>query len=87
MDEVIVRRADIDALTEAVEGSGLPSPDLLRALVTAIGTALGEDEVVSVSVEVDSVAEQFETAFAAEPSPSPPSPGGSVRVTVMKIGR
>jgi len=82
MDEVTVRRADIDALTEAVENSGLPAPDLLRALVTAIGTALGEDEVVSVSVEVDSVTEQFDTAFAASPSS-----GRNVRVTVMKIGR
>ncbi|WIM97885.1 hypothetical protein ACTOB_001442 [Actinoplanes oblitus] len=85
MDEVVVSRTDIDALAEAVEQGGLPAPDLLRALITAIRASVGEDARVSVSVEVDavdSVDEQFEAAFVPEPAA-----GRTVRVTVMKIGR
>ncbi|BCJ45061.1 hypothetical protein GCM10010168_68610 [Actinoplanes ianthinogenes] len=82
MDEVVVNREDIDALAEAVEQGDLPAPELLRALVTAIRESVGEDFRVSVSVEVDSVDDQFEASFAPEPSAD-----RTVRVTVMKIGR
>ncbi|GAA4599244.1 hypothetical protein BJY16_003007 [Actinoplanes octamycinicus] len=82
MDEVVVSRTDIDALAEAVEQGGLPAPDLLRALVTAIRESVGEDRLVSVSVEVDSVDSEFGAAFVAD------SPASQVvRVKVMKIGR
>jgi hypothetical protein len=84
MDELLVAREDIDALADAVDAGTVPAPDLLRALVTAIRSAVGEDDPVSVSVEVESVPEVFEAAFVPEPASNA---ARHVRVTVAKIGR
>jgi hypothetical protein len=84
MDSVPVSRNDIDALAQALNASSLPAADLLRSLVTAIRQVSGDDEAVTVNVEVTgSLQETFDAAFTPEPAPGAPG----VRVTVMKITR
>lgn len=84
MDSVSVTRDDIDDLAQALHAGSLPAGDLLRSLIAAIRQASGDDEIVTVSVEVaGSLQETFEAAFTPEPAPG----GPGVRVTVMKITR
>lgn len=89
MDSVSVSRNDIDALAQALDAGALPAGDLpagdlLRSLITAIRQASGNDEIVTVDVEVtDSLQETFDAAFTPEPAPG----GPAVHVTVMKITR
>jgi hypothetical protein len=84
MDSVSVSRNDIDALAQALDAGALPAGDLLRSLITAIRQASGDDEMVTVSVEVaSSLQETFDAAFTPEPAPG----GPGVHVTVMKITR
>ncbi|GAA4951245.1 hypothetical protein [Actinoplanes utahensis] len=80
MDEVVVRRTDIDALAAIADRGELPAADLMHALVTAIRTAFGRDDVAGVSVEVEAVAEEFDAAYRAKGR-------RQVNVTVLKIGR
>jgi hypothetical protein len=88
MDSVSVNRDDIDALAQALEDGDLPAKDLLSSLVAAIRAVSGDDESVTVSVEVvASLQETFDAAFAAEPAPGDPAPGKQVHVRVMKITR
>ncbi len=86
MDSVSVNRDDIDALAQALDTGALPAADLLQSLVTAIREVAGDEEPVTVSVEVaEPLQDTFEAAFA--PDPAPGDPGQQVRVTVMKITR
>lgn len=84
MDNLTIGRDDIQALARAVDDGAVPASDLLRALVTALQSAVGEDDVVSLSVET--VGELFDAAFVAEP-PSEAAAPQRIRVTVAKIGR
>lgn len=90
MDSVSVSRNDIDALAQALDAGTLPATDLLRSLVTAIRTVSGDEESVTVSVEVvGSLQDTFDAAFTPEPEPAAPAPGlgQQVNVRVMKITR
>jgi hypothetical protein len=88
MDSVSVNREDIDALALALDAGDLPAADLLRSLVTAIRAVAGDEESVTVSVEVvEPLQHTFEAAFAPEPAPEDPSSGQQVHVRVMKITR
>lgn len=89
MDSVSVNRDDIDALAQALEDGTLPAKDLLSSLVAAIREASGDEESVTVSVEVGgSLQDTFDAAFMAEePAPGDPAPGHQVHVQVMKITR
>jgi hypothetical protein len=95
MDNITVDRDDIDALAQALDNGTLPAQDLLRSLVTAILSAAGAEDSISVSVEVETspetevetLRETFEAAFVPEPSPDVHASGHAVRVTVAKIGR
>jgi hypothetical protein len=87
MDSISVSRDDIDALAQALDSGTLPAQDLLRPLVTAILSAAGAEDSISVSVEVETLRETFEAAFVPEPAPDAPAAGHAVRVTVAKIGR
>jgi hypothetical protein len=83
VDNLFVSRDDIDALAQLVATGTLPAQDLLRSLVIALREATGDDDPVSMSVEVGSVAEQFEAGFVPEAAPA----GQHIRVTFAKIGR
>jgi hypothetical protein len=85
MDEILVRREDIDALAQSLDsGTSLPAPDLVRSIVAAIQSTLGDDETAGVIVEVESVPDTFEDSFAAaEAAPA----GKHINVTVAKIHR
>jgi len=62
-----------------------PAQDLLRSLVTAIRTVLGDEQSITVSMEVaDSLPDTFEAAFTPDPVPAAAS---GVLVTFTKIGR
>jgi len=88
MDNVLVSRDDIDALAGALDTGSLPAKDLLSSVVAAIRAVSGDDESVTVSVEVGgSLQDTFEAAFEAEPAPDAPAPGHQVHVRVMKITR
>jgi hypothetical protein len=87
MESVSVNRDDIDALERALDAGTLPAKDLLRSLVTAIRAVSGDEQSITVSMEVDeSVQDTFEAAFTPDPAPAPAS-GQQVRVTFFKIGR
>ena len=94
-EEVIVSAGDINALAQALDGGAVPAVDLLRPLVTALQGLVGDDEVVTVSVELEPapstfepVGETFEEAFVAEPaSEDAGHAGGQVIATYRKIGR
>jgi hypothetical protein len=86
MDSVSVNRDDIDALAQALDAGPLPAQDLLRSLVTAIRTVSGDEQSITVSMEVvDSLQDTFEAAFT--PDPASAASGQRVRVTFAKIGR
>ena len=88
MDSVSVNRDDIDALAQALDTGTLPAKDLLSSLVAAIRAVSGDEESVTVSVEVvGSLKDTFEAAFTPDPAPEPPAPGHQVHVKVMKITR
>lgn len=88
MDSVSVDRDDIDALEHALDTGTLPAEGLLRSLVTAIRTVSGDEQSITVSVEVvESLQDTFEAAFTPEPAPEPPAPGHQVNAWVMKITR
>jgi hypothetical protein len=87
MDSVSVNRDDIDALEHALDTGTLPAKDLLRPLVTAIRTVSGDEQSITVSVEVVSLQDTFDAAFTPDPAPGGPAPGQQVRVTFTKIGR
>ena len=91
MDSVSVNRDDIDALAQALDTGALPAKDLLGSLVAAIRAVSGNEESVTVSVEVvTSLQSTFDAAFTPEPeSAAAPAPatGQQVHVTVMKITR
>lgn len=88
MDSVSVSHHDIDALADALDAGTLPATDLLRSLVAAIREVSGDEESVTVSVEVaGSLQETFDAAFTPDPSPGGPASGTQVHVTVHKIGR
>jgi hypothetical protein len=90
MDSVAVNRDDIDALAQALDTGTLPAKDLLSSIVAAIRAVSGDEESVTVSVEVvESLQDTFEAAFTPEPAPPPevPAPGHQVHVKVMKITR
>ncbi len=87
MDSVSVNRDDIEALAQALDAGTLPAKDLLRSLVTAIRTVSGDEQAITVSMEVvDPLPDTFEAAFTPDPVPAAAS-GQQVRVTFMKIGR
>jgi hypothetical protein len=93
MDSVSVNHDDIDALAQALDTGTLPAKDLLSSIVAAIRAVSGDEEAVTVSVEVVvSLQDTFEAAFTPEPAPAPPpaaapAPGHHVQVKVMKITR
>ncbi len=90
MDSVSVNRDDIDALAQALDTGAWPAKDLLSSLVAAIRAVSGDEESVTVSVEVvGSLQETFDAAFTPEPEPAPgaPASGQQVQVRVMKITR
>lgn len=90
MDSVSVNRDDIDALAQALDTGTLPAKDLLSSIVAAIRAVSGDEEAVTVSVEVvESLQDTFEAAFTPEPPPpaAAPAPGHHVHVKVMKITR
>jgi hypothetical protein len=89
MDSVSVNRDDIDALAQALDAGVLPAADLLRSLVAAIRQVSGDDQSVTVEVEVEaevaeSLKEQFAAAFTPEPAGAAPH---QVHVSVKKITR
>ena len=88
MDSVSVNLADIDTLAQALDTDTLPAKDLLRSLVTAIRRVSGDEESITVSVEVvASLQDTFDAAFTPDPAPGGPTSGQQVRVTFAKIGR
>jgi hypothetical protein len=88
MDSVSVDRDDIDALEHALDTGTLPAEGLLRSLVTAIRTVSGDEQSITVSVEVvESLQDTFEAAFTPDPALGGPASGQQVRVTFTKIGR
>jgi hypothetical protein len=87
VDNVLVSRADIDALAQAVDSGTLPAQDLLRSLITAIQSAADDEESISVGVEVERLPDTFDAAFVPEPSTEISASERRVRVTVSKIGR
>jgi hypothetical protein len=88
MDSVSVNRDDIDALAQALDTGTLPAKDLLSSIVAAIRAVSGDQESVTVSVEVvGSLQDTFEAAFTPESAPEAPAPGHQVHVRVMKITR
>jgi hypothetical protein len=88
MDSVSVNRDDIDALEQALDTGTLPAKDLLSSLVAALRAVSGDDESVTVSVEVaGSLQDTFEAAFTPEPAPEAPVSGHQIHVTFMKITR
>jgi hypothetical protein len=85
MDSVSVNRDDIDALAQALEDGALAAKDLLSSLVAAIREVSGDEESVTVTVEVvGSLQETFDAAFTPEPEPAP---GHQIHVRVHKITR
>ncbi len=75
MDSVSVNRDEIDALAQALDTGTLPATDLLRSLVTAIRAVSGDEESVTVSVEVvESLQDTFEAALTPERLPGRPAP-------------
>jgi len=90
MDSVSVNRNDIDALAQALDAGVVPAADLLRSLIAAIRQVSGDDESVTVEVEVEAeVAEPLKETFAAAFTPEPAAGAGAhqVHVSVMKITR
>ena len=88
MDSVSVNLDDIDALAQALDTGTLPATDLLRSLVTAIRRVSGDEQSITVSVEVvASMQDTFDAAFTPDPAPGEPNSGQQVRVTFAKIGR
>lgn len=89
MDSVSVNRDDIDALAQALEDGSLAAKDLLSSLVAAIREVSGDEESVTVNVEVVvSLQETFDAAFTPEePAPEDPAPGKKIHVRVHKITR
>jgi hypothetical protein len=88
LDSVSVSHDDIDALANALDTGTLPATELLRSLVAAIREVSGDEESVTVNVEVvGSLQETFDAAFTPDPSPGGPASGTQVHVTVHKIGR
>lgn len=90
MDNVLVSRDDIDALAQALDGGSLPAQELLSSLVAAIREVAGDEESVTVSVEVGgSLEDTFDAAFTPDPKPAPDAPalGHQVLMRVMKITR
>jgi hypothetical protein len=87
MDSVSVSLDDIDALAQALDAGTLPAEDLLNSLVTAIRTAVRDEESVTVSVQVEgSLPETFQAAFEPEPAPQAPGTGQQYHM-YLKIGR
>jgi hypothetical protein len=88
MHNVSVNLDDIDALAQALDSGTLPAQDLLRSLVTAIRAVSGDEESITLSVEVaGSVQDTFKAAFTPDPTPAGPAAGQQIRVTFIKIGR
>jgi hypothetical protein len=88
LDSVSVSHDDIAALADALDAGTLPATELLRSLVAAIREVSGDEESVTVSVEVaGSLQETFDAAFTPDPPPGGPASGTQVHVTVHKIGR
>jgi hypothetical protein len=88
LDSVPVSHDDIDALAQALDAGTLPATELLRSLVAAIREVSGDEESVTVNVEVaGSLQETFDAAFTPDPSPGGLASGTQVNVTVRKIGR
>jgi len=88
MDSVSVNLDDIDALAQALDAGTLPARDLLRSLITAIRRVSGDEESVTLSVQVVmSLQDTFDAAFTPDPAPGDPAAGQQVRVTFAKIGR
>lgn len=88
MDSLSVSHDDIAALADALDAGTLPATELLRSLVAAIREVSGDEESVTVSVEVaGSLQETFDAAFTPDPPPEGPASGTQVHVTVHKIGR
>lgn len=100
MDSVSVSRDDIDALAQALDTGTLPAIDLLSSLVAAIRAVSGDDETVTVSVEVGGpevgepegefegeLEAEFGAAFTPDPAPGDPALSHRVHVSVKKITR
>jgi hypothetical protein len=85
MTEVSVTSSDIASLADALAGSSLPASDLLASIVSSILAVCGDEESVTLRVEVvDSLADTFAAAFEPDPAPSH---GTQQAVRVMKITR
>jgi hypothetical protein len=92
MQNVSVNLDEIDALAQALDSGTLPAQDLLRSLVTALRAVSGDEEAITLSVEVaGSVQDTFNAAFTPDPTPAGPAAGQQtgqqIRVTFIKIGR
>lgn len=90
MDSVSVNRDDIDALAQALDAGVLPAGDLLRSLLAAIRQVSGNDESVTVEVEVEAeVVQPLKETFAAAFTPEPATGAAAhqVHVSVKKITR
>jgi hypothetical protein len=72
IDDVTVTRSDIAALPDAIAGSSLPARDLLYAIASALQAAAGEDESVTLGVDLveSSLPDTFEAAFEPDPAPT-----------------
>jgi hypothetical protein len=87
MDNVSVSLDDIDALARALDSGTVPAQDLLRAFVAAIRAVSGDEESVSVSVEViGSLQDTFDAAFTPYPAEEGHASGQHLHV-LMKITR
>lgn len=72
MDDVSVTRGDIAALPEAIEASSLPAKELLAAIASALQAAAGENESVTLGVELveSSLPDTFDAALVPDPAPT-----------------
>ena len=85
MDDLTVSRNDIEELEQALDSaSPPPAPDLLRAIVDAIQSTIGQDETVGVTVETDSVPDLFEAGFVGAGAASADK---HIQITVAKVSR
>ena len=72
MHDVTVTRSDVAALPDAIRASSLPAKDLLYAIASALQAAAGEDESVTLGVDLveSSLPDTFAAAFEPDPAPT-----------------
>jgi hypothetical protein len=88
MDNVSVSLDDLDALDRALASGALPAADLLRSVVAAIRAVSGDEDSVTVSLEVvEPLTDTFEAAFTPEATTAASAGGQQFHMRFLKITR